>query len=132
MTETSNTPSSGNASVAVFQKKFGEESRNVTKWNGRKSLNVVTATIAAIEKLDGTTVELTADQKNSIAVVFSPTVESQMATVKKVIADAGGNLDTETEALIKKLLNPTGVTKQLDNARKPGRLNLSSMVVVGE
>ena len=130
MPETSKTPSSGKASVAVFQKKFGEESRSVTKWNGRKSLNVVTATIAAIEKPDGTTVELTADQKTSIAAIFSPTVVSQIAVVKKVIADAGGNLDTDTEALIKKLLNPNGVTKQLENARKPGRLNLSSMVVV--
>ena len=130
MTETSNAPSSGTTPVAVFQQKFGEESRKVTKWNGKKSLNVVKATVAVIRKPDGTNIELTLDQDTVFSAIFSRTVGSQMAVIKKTIVDAGGNLDADTEAMIKKLLNPNGVTKQIENAHKPGRLNLASMVVV--
>ena len=120
----------GNANpcVGAFKGSFDAQREDGKPWSGGKSLTVVSATLEVILKPDGTRIELTPKQTDTIAALFNPTVPNQMAVVKTVIADAGGILDPDTEALVKTMLNPAGVQKQIENAAKPGKVRLADMI----
>ncbi|CAN5537927.1 hypothetical protein BH09VER1_BH09VER1_23780 [soil metagenome] len=121
-------PLAANHTIAAFREKFGEEIKSGSKWSGKKSHAVASATIASIKKGDGSSIELTTDQQTAIAAIFNPSVGNQMSVLRKVIDDAGGTLDQDAEGLLKSLLNPAGVQKQLENAKKPGRLRIANMI----
>ena len=89
---TQNTVDSPVSPISVFKTKFGQQISPGQNWAGKDSLEVVSATIAAIKKSDGSNIELTADQQAIITAVFNPTVPIQMAVVNKVITNAGGEV----------------------------------------
>jgi hypothetical protein len=113
---------------AAFKDALNQQLTDQKKWNGVKSLTVARATLNAIKKSDGTTLNLSEEQARLIAAIYNPTVPVQMAIVKKVVADAGAALDATTEALLKSLLNPAGVQKQIENASKPGRVRIADLL----
>jgi len=119
---------SSNPCVAAFKGTFDAQREDGKPWSGAKSLTVVSATVEVIQKPDGTRIELTPKHKDAIAALFNPTVANQMAVLKGIIVEAGGTLDADTMALVKPMLNPPGVQKQIDNANKEGNVRLSDLI----
>ncbi|MEA3187352.1 MAG: hypothetical protein QOD99_1182 [Chthoniobacter sp.] len=114
--------------VAAFRAALNSQMKDGKPFNGAKSLTVVRATLDAVKKDDGTKIELNDDQQQIVAAIYNPTVPTEVAVIKKVVADAGGALDATTEALLKSVLNSASVNKQLENASKPDRVRIADLL----
>ena len=112
----------------AFKGSFDAQREDAKPWSGGKSLTVVSATVEVIQKPDGTRIELTPKQSDSIAALFNPTVPNQMRVLKTIIMEAGATMDADTEALVKTMLNPPGVQTKIENAAKPGKIRLSDLI----
>lgn len=113
---------------SAYKAELNNQRKLPEKWNGGKSLAVVRAAIGALKKGDGSAVELSSDQLDIVVAIFNPNVTAQMKVVKKLVADVGGEIDEEVDALLRPLLNPAGVQKQIENANKPARIRIGAMI----
>ena len=102
--------------TAAFKATLKSALANSGKLTQQKSAEIALATIGTMFKDDGSPVNLTAQQKDWLRMMFYPTITARLSFIKSMLGASGCTLDAATQELLNGLFTPANLEKKVKKA----------------